>query len=78
MTHNFNYVCVDNRIMSLKKELENIIESFDPFDENIKSVESPNITQEMPKRGSKRINWHWINLEESKGSEKSFKKCYIM
>ena len=76
MTHNFNYVCVDNRIMSLKKELENIIESFDPFDENIKNVESPNITQEMPKRGSKKINW--INLEESKGSEKSFKKCYIM
>ena len=60
--------------MSLKKEMENIIESFDPFDENIKNVESPNITQEMPKRGSKRINW--INLEESKGSEKSFKKCY--
>ena len=76
MTHNFNYVCVDNRIMSLKKELENIIESFDPFDENIKNVESPNLTQEMPKRGSKKINW--INLEESKGSEKSFKKCYIM
>ena len=62
--------------MSLKKELENIIESFDPFDENIKNVESPNLTQEMPKRGSKKINW--INLEESKGSEKSFKKCYIM
>ena len=64
--------------MSLKKELETVIESFDPFDENIKNVaeESPNLTQEMPKRGSKMINW--INLEESKGSEKSFKRCYIM
>ena len=43
--------------MSLQKELEILIESFDPFDENIKNIaeESPNLTQEMPKRGSQII-----------------------
>ena len=67
MTHNyFNHVCVEDRIMKLRKEIEEIIEAFDPFDENQKNVvrESPKLSQKVLERSSKTINL--VNIERNK------------
>ena len=54
MTHNLNNTSIDDRILSLRKELEAVIEAFDPFDENLKNLETPGLPEtsrppEMPK-----------------------------
>ena len=85
MTQNFNNTSIDDRILSLRKELDAVIEAFDPFDENKKNVveKSLNLTQKMLKRGSRTTatdhqQQQQINIDQqNKSSEKSFKKCKI-
>ena len=91
MTHNLNNTSIDDRILSLRKELEAVIEAFDPFDENLKNLETPglpetsgppetpNLTQKMLKRGSKQNNKFYQHTDQqSNSSETPYKKCLIM
>ena len=73
------YDSIENRIMRLKHELKTVMDSFDPFDENIPYVENEDylpLSLTTLEKGRTVLNT--TNIAKNKGSKKMTKKCCIM